>query len=349
MLDFTQAPSTPSVMRDFLDIIERLLQYRKDEADIPTLIELLAIIRKRPKTHTIIPDFHSLFGRIERELTNEAFLISLANIAKKSRKDANDVLRFFQQIGNAAVMGVCEVLARLKDPLIQIEACDTLLMIAKDNITKIIETFDIDNPYEAKSAVYLLRRSIISEVPPIIEKIMNSPSAQVRENVITFLVHAGSDKAAQLLCKLLEDDNVSVRVKAFSSVADFRHSLIIKKVTSLCFAEDIDTKSTDEQMRMFKTLGMLAEQDALFPIHHMIKNNKWFSFNKSKNKQNKLLAIEALKHISGIESLKILNKLACDGDRLVKTKAQHVLKHLNGEGAMPEEERDMVTSEESSQ
>jgi HEAT repeat protein len=328
MLDFTLTISSPSVMRDIIDIITRLVQFIKDESDIPTLTALLNINRNYLKNQTTESNYHTLYVRIEKELFDKTFLLSLANIAQKSSKDALEVLQFYQMIGNDAVPCVCELLANLKDPTMQIEACDTLLSIASDDIIKIIETFNLDNPFEANSAVYLLRRSIIKEVPPIIEKIMNSPNAQVRDKTCSFLVHIGSDKAAQLLCSLLEDDSMSVRMKAFASVDKFKHSSIIERVTSLCFADDFNTKSSEEQMRMFQTLGKLAGQNVLVPIHRMIRDRKWLLFNNAKKRQNKLLAIAALKHIPSQDSLHMLTKLTCDKDKLVRSKAQNVMQHL---------------------
>ncbi len=346
MLDFTQKSNIPSEVRDILDIIEHLVHYIIDEADIPTLMALLDIARKMEQSNTIASDFHSLTDYIEHELTNKTFLLSLGMITNKSRHDAREVLQFFRLIGNAAVPGVCELLANSKDPSMHKEACDTLLEIAGDDIMKIINDLNLDNPYEAKDAVYLLRRAMTNEVPPIIERLIDSPNVQVREYLIEYLVHVGNEEAALLLCKLLEDDDMSVRIKTFAAAEEFRHSLIIDKVTSLCFAEDIETRSTDELEHMFRAVGKLAGEKVFVPIEQMIKTNKWLLFNHSKNKQNKLLAITALRHIPGLESLNILRILAGDGDRLVRAKAQYVLRQLDESAEVSEEEQDLVVSEE---
>ncbi len=346
MLDFTQTSSIPSETRDILDIIEHLVQYIIDEADIPTLIALLDIERKMAQSHTIASEFHSLPDCIEHELTTNEFLLSLGKINNKSLNDAREILQFFRLIGSEAAPGVCELLANSKDPSIHKEACDTLLAIAGDDIMKIIDDFNLDNPYEAKDAVYLLLQSMTSGVPQIIERLMVSPNVQVRDNMIEYLVHVGTEEAALLLRKYLEDDNMSVRIKTFAAVEEFRHPLIIDKVASLCFAENIETKSMDELERMFRAVGKLAGEKVLVPIEKMIKNKKWLLFRKSQNKQNKLLAITALRYIPGLESLNILRKIAGDGDRLVKTKAQYVLRQLDESVEVSEEKQDLVVSEE---
>ena len=328
MLDFTGRRSPPSVARDILDIIERLVRYIVEEADIPTLIALLDIQRQMASSRPTAIDFQSLPGRIKDELSNSALLLSLGKIANRSSSDAHGVLRYFQLIGKDAVPGVCEILANSKDPSLHKETCDALIAIAGEDVMRIVNDFNLDNPHEARDAVYLVRRYGTREIPPIIKKLMSSPDVQARVDVIEYLADVGNDEAAQLLCKLLEDDDVSVRVPAFAAVEDFKHPLIIDKVSALCFAEDTGAKSADELEHMFRAVGKLAGESALGSTRQMIKGNTWFPSAKARSKQNKLLAITALRYISGEESLKTLNKLAADRDKLVRAKALYALKQL---------------------
>lgn len=328
MLDFTRRRSPPSVVRDILDIIERLVRYIVEEANIPTLIALLDIQRQMARSRSTAIDFQSLPDRINDELTNSAFLLSLGRITNRSINDVHEVLQYFQLIGKDALPGVCELLANSKDPSVHKEACDTLITIAGDDIMRIVTGLNLDNPYEARDAVYLVRRSATNEVPPIIQKLVFSPDVQVRVDMIEYLAHLGNDEAAQLLCRLLEDDDMDVRIRAVAAVEDFKHPLIIDKVIALCFAEDVAAKSTDELEHMFRTVGKLAGEKALGWTKQMIKGKTWFRSGKTRGKQNKLLAITALRYISGGESLKMLRKLAADRESLVRTKALYVLKQL---------------------
>jgi hypothetical protein len=339
MLDFTQRRSSPSVVRDILDIIERLVRYIVEEANITTVIALFDIQRQMARSRAAAIDFQSLPDRIKDELTNGAFLLSLGKITNRSNNDVHEVLHYFQLIGEDAVPGVCELLATSKDPSVHKEACDTLITIAGDDIMRIVTGFNLDNPYEARDAVYLVRRSGTFEVSPVIKKLMFSPDVQVRVDMIEYLAHLGNDEAAQLLCRLLEDDDVDVRTRAFAAVEDFKHPLIIDKVIALCFTEGVATKSTDELEHMFRTVGKLAGEKALSSTKQMIKGKTWFRSAKTRGKQNKLLAITALRYISGGESLKTLRKLAGDRESLVRTKALYVLKQLEvTEGACGEKQ-----------
>jgi hypothetical protein len=163
---------------------------------------------------------------------------------------------------------------------------------------------------------------------------MCSPDVQVREQVVEYLARVGNDDAAQLLAKLLEDGDANVRVKTLVSVEEFRHPLIINRVTALCFAEKHAEKSADELEHMFRAVGKLAGENVLAQVTHMIKTKSWLPFGNARDKQSKLLAITALRHIGGRESMNVLTKLAGGGDSLVRNKALYVLKQLGAPGGV---------------
>ena len=328
MLDFARMRSAPPVVRDISDIIDRLVRYIVEEAHVPTLIALLDIQRTICRERPFADEFQSLPSRIEHEITNSAFLLSLGKIGGRSSEDVNEVLRYFRMIGTNAVPGICELLATLKDPSLHKDACDTLIGIAAEDIPRIVNDLNLDNPHEAKDAIYLLQRSRLNEVHPIVKKLMTSADLNVRELLIEYLVRVGNDEAATSLCALLEDHDPAVRMKTFAAVEEFKHLLVINKVTDLCFAEDNAARNVDELERMFRAVGRLGGDKVLESIEQMIHKGSWFRFGKSRGKQNKLLAITALRHIPGGHALELLRTLARDGDSLVKTKALYVLRQL---------------------
>ena len=334
MLDFTKARGSPAAVRDILDVIEHLMCYITEEAHIPTLIALLDIQRTLVHDPAIAPDFQFLPAHFDHELTNSAFLLSLGKKANRSHDDVHDVLQYFRMVGKDAVPGVCKLLANLKDPSMHNEACDALIEIAGDDIMRVINDLNLDNPFEAEDAVYLLRHCATSEVPPIAKRLACSPDVHVREQVIEYLARIGNDEAAQLLCKLLEDGDMNVRAKTLVGVEELRHPLIIDRVTALCFAEDHAARSVDELERLFRAVGKLAGENVLAQIKHMLKTRSWLPFGNARDKQNKLLAITALRQIGGRESVNMLTKLAADGDSLVRNKALYVLKQLGATGGV---------------
>lgn len=339
MLDFTQARRPPAVVRDILDIIERLVRHIIDEQHVPTVISLLNIQKRLAASDSVALDYKDLPDRIGRELTNAPFLISLGKISHRTNADAALALHYFENVGKDAVPGVCELIANLKDPAMHTHACDTLLTIAGEEVTRIVAEFNLDNPNEARDAVYLLRHFVANEIPPIIRTLMASPDLRVKEHAIDYLALVSSDEAASLLRNCLEDPDAALRARTLSAAEQCRHSMIADKVLAMCFADETGGRSDDELERMFRTVGKLAGSAALAPIRQMMNRRSWLPFANTRRRHDKLLAITALRHIPGDEASRMLSELANDGNNLVRTKAQYVLKQRGAsspEGA-PEE------------
>jgi hypothetical protein len=86
---------------------------------------------------------------------------------------------------------------------------------------------------------------------------------------------------------------------------------------------------------MFRAVGILAGEKAIFRLRRMTKKKGWMPLRKSGGKQDKLLAITALRHIPGSESHEMLREFASDRDSLVRSKASYVLKHAGESGDEP--------------
>lgn len=338
MLDFTRTNNSAPAVRDVLEIINRLVRSMAEEADIPSLVALLEIQKTIADGGEPAAGFESLPQRIKHELTGTSFLLELGKKVGRSRKDVHEIMGYFRLVGNNAVPALREILASSNDSSIHAEACEALFAIAHDYIMPIIEDLKPDNPLEARDAIYLLRRCATGEVPAVIERFLTSPDPRVRVNAAEYLAQIGTDEAAQLLCKLLGDGDRDVRIGSLAAAEEMRSASIVAKVTSMCFEEDPATKSMEELERLFRTAGKLAGTSILPRLQRMAASRGLFPMGGSRARQNKLLAITALRFIPGQESRTILNKLAGDGDHLVKSKAQHALslQDEHGEASSPE-------------
>ena len=330
MLDFTRMNNPAPVARDVLDIINRLVRSIAEESDIPSLIAALELQKSMAEGGDAGKGFESLPQRIKRELTNTSFLLALGKRAGRSRKDTKEILEYFRLVGNNAVPALRGILATSSDSSIHAEVCETLAAIACDYIMPIIEDLTLDDPLEAQDAVRLLQRCATREVPPVVEKIISSPDPRVRGSAIDYLAQIGDDDASLLLCRLLGDENKDVRMTALTAVEELKHPSIVAKVISICFEQNIEVASMEELERSFRTLGKLAGASVLPRLRRMAESRGLFTMNGGRARQNKLLAITALRHIPGRESREILTRLAGDRDKLVRSKALRAL-DLQGE------------------
>ena len=326
ILEFTRMRCTPPVIRDVNDTIERMVHYIRDEGHIATLTATLELLANLDIA-SLEAGFASLPDRIEAELTDSAYLLSLAQGFRTSNSP-HDVLRYLSLAGENAVPGLCELMARSSDASIHEKACDVLLAAVGDDVHRVVDQFNVENPLLAGDAVHLLSRTPLATIPAVIHRMLASQDARIRRIAIDYLVHAGSEEAARLACALLKDGDAGVRIRAFASMERLKCPLVINEVTSLCLDDDPTLKSSDELEHMFRALGKVAGIDALPRLRQMVEKKHYLGTGKARSKRDKLCAISALRYIPGEESRHMLERLARDGDSLVKTKAVHVLKQV---------------------
>ncbi len=328
MFDFTRANNPEPIVQDVTAIIDRLVRSVADEADIPTLVALLDMLKTTDGEPAA--GFEAVPARIKRELTSTSFLLALGKKVGRSRAGTKEILDYFRFIGTNAVPALREILASSTDPSVHADVCDALCSIAREYIMPIIEDLKPDRPLEAQDAISLLRRCATGEVAPVIERYLSSPLPEARAGAAAYLAQVGTDEAAPLLCRLLADGEPSVRMGALAAIEDLENPALVARVTAMCFDEDLAAKSMKELERLFRTAGKMAGADILPNIKRMASPRGLFPRGGGRARQNKLLAVTALRFIAGQESGEMLSKLAGDRDKLVRSTAQRALAARDG-------------------
>jgi len=327
MLDFTQVRNTPPVARDITDTIERLVHYIRDEGHVGTLTATLELVAG-VGSNSAEPAFAVLFPRIEAELTDAEYLVSLA-MGSREGNTPDDLLRYLGTVGEKAVPAIWALLTRSADDAVHEKGCELLAAMDGLDMVQATSTLSVDTPRLAQDVVNLLARSPDTTVAPVIHHILASQDPQVRRFSADYLGRLGTDEAARLLCTLFKDDNVAVRMHAWDAALGSRNSLLVEELATQCFSEIALLKSTDELERMFRALGKCGGIAVLPRLRPLVERKHYFTVQKSRIKREKLLAITALRYVPSAEARAILERLSSDSDVLIKTKAVHVLKQLN--------------------
>jgi hypothetical protein len=327
VLDFTRVRNTPPVARDITDTIERLAHYIRDEGRVGTLMATLELVAGLG-TNSPEPAFAVLSPRIEAELTDTEYLVSLA-MGSREGNTPDDLLRYLGTVGAKAVPALWALLARSSDDAVHEKGCEIIFAMDGVDLVEATATLNVDSPRLARDVVHLLKRSPGTTVAPIIHHILSSQDPQVRRFSADYLGRVGTDEAARLLCTLFKDDNVAVRMRAWAAAEGSRNSLLGEEVAAQCFSEAALQKSAEELEHMFRALGKRGGVAVLPRLRSLVDRKHYFTVQKSRIKREKLLVITALRYIPGAEARGILERLSSDSDALVKTKAAHVLKQLN--------------------
>ena len=322
MFDFTRAACSPPVIRDVMDTIERIVHYIRDEGHVATLtatLELAAQLR----TESREAPFSPLPGRIHAELANPEYLLTLAR-GSRAGNSPLDLIRYFRATGTNAAGAVWELLSRHADDAIHEQGCALLLSIPGFDVRSITtDAIDVDNPRLARDVVHLLGSAASPAITPVVHRMLAAADPQIRRGTIDLLVKIPGDEPAQLLCKLLHDDNAAVRQRAWSAAGHMTNPLVADAVETLCFAESAQTRSPEELELMFRALGRLCGFNALPRLRAMVEKKHLFTVQKSRLRRDKLLAITALRYVPGPDAQRLLDVLGADADTLVRTKAAH--------------------------
>ncbi len=340
IIDFARIPGYSALAQDIQVVIERLINYFLSCLDVPTITQILGIVKKFMSTHMIPDDCSLFFNHIEDKFSMPSILLSLGRIAQRSKNDSASVFRFYRLVGRKTIPTILALLEDSHSPWLHTEACRTIIALAPEDIPSIITQLDMDKPRIAKDIVYILRKLETKEIHPLLNELIFYPDQSVKEDVIELLVSIDNERAAQLLTMLIDDSDKQIRIKTLKAVEKLAYRCIEEKIMELAFDEDIELRNIDEQEKIFRVLGKLLGGRVIARINNMIreKNNLFFGKRKP-NKRNKILAIRALEQMKCPESLNLLMKLSRDSDGTIRSMSeQAIASRRQPDHCEPEEE-----------
>ena len=327
ILDFTLLADNPSAVRDVSNVIGAITDYIVAEGDPRHMAHVLTTLRQFSDNNEMPIDVRGFIAELESKLVADSVLDGLAKKMTHARAVAS-VLEYLQAVGPPAVPRLCGLLETLDGAQVHKEICRTLMAIAPEEMTSIIERLDMDKPHVARDVVYMIQASGTSEIPELIRELMYYPDTQVRTEVVTFLQGMGDDEAAGLMAKLLTDEEKAVRMKALAAAEWLHHPLTTAKVVEIAESKELVERSVDEREHVLRAFAVLDPDGALAKIKVMLEKRSFFSFGKAQAKDEKLIAIRALECIGGPQAERLLAKLAEDASNLVQSKARRALESV---------------------
>jgi HEAT repeat protein len=324
---FTQQEN-PSSFRDLCNIIDSIATYILNESEPTTLAQTLLAIRAFVGIHDLAEPVARYFQNLEDRFTDTAYMHGLGKAVDSWGAESVQLIAYYRQVGKRVVPAACALLEDVDDHKAHQAICDVLVDVASDDLEKIIEELDMDNPLIARDVACLLRQMSTKTIPPLAHELMFYPDLRVREEVIRFLADVNNEDAAVMLVRLLDHDDRSTRVKTLVAMEEVKSPIITNKLMAVAFDKELSDKTSDEQEHVFRTLGKCAGVRALPDIKRMLEKRSRFGFGKGQKQQDKVLAIRALEHIQAEESVRLLRELADDASAPIKVKAQRVLRAL---------------------
>ncbi len=339
-LDFALITSDSELSGDVIGVVERLTDYLILELRGPVLAALLEEMRDFRARHADAPRIQELAERIEQRLTDPALLLSIAETVRSSEEEADEAFAYFERVGEKAVPTICKLIEEDPDPRLHKRARATLVRIAGTTLPEIIGRLNIDKPHVARDVIALTKAARLPEIPKVVKELVYYPDDHVRHEAIHFLANFGSDEALAVLLRLLDDTDKGIRVKTLRVVSGMEATVVRDKLVDIAFGKEFAEREFDEQMEIFKALGRVMGEDALPHLKQSVGKKNFLGFAKRHNKENKLLAIEALEQMDEPGARRLLDDLAKDSDENVSARAADALRRLENAGARAAQDGD---------
>lgn len=325
-LDFALITEGAGLPDDALGVVDRLADYLIQELRGPVLAALLEEVRAFRAKHKNSPHLKSFIDRIEKKLTEPSLLVSIGETVRSSEEEAEEAFAYFERVGEAAVPVICKLIEEDSDPRLHKRARTTLVRAAGAKLPEVIGRLNIDKPQIARDVIALTKAARLPEIPQVIRELVYYPDDHVRYEAIQFLASFGSDEALAVLVKLLDDQDKGIRLKTLGVVSGVDASVVRDKLVAIAFGKEFTEREFDEQMEIFKALGRIVGEDALPRLKESVGKKNFLGFAKRHNKENKLLAIEALEQMDEPGAKRLLADLAKDSDDGVSTRAAEALR-----------------------
>lgn len=325
-LAFSLMTTSSGAPKDVMGVVERLTEYVISELRGSVLAALLEELRQFRARHADSPPVGEFLDGLEKRLTDPALLVSLGETVRSSEEEADEAFAYFERVGEKAVPTICKLIEEDSDPRLHKRARATLVRVAGSKLPEIIGRLNIDKPQVARDVIALTQAARLPEIPRVVKELVYYPDDHVRYEAIRFLAGFGSDEALAVLVKLLDDTDKGIRVKTLRVVSNVDASIVRDRLVSIAFGKEFTEREFDEQIEIFKALGRVVGEDALPRLKQTVGKKNFLGFAKRHNKENKLLAIEALEQMDEPGAKRLLQDLAKDSDDGVSSRAADALR-----------------------
>jgi hypothetical protein len=291
-----------------------------------TLSNILTVIRDFKGSNDLTEDLRAFYDQLEAMICVDSVIRSLGEKLKTQNKDFEDILSYFTAVGGAVVDPLLQVLHNVEGGKLHREICRTLIAVAGDGISDVIDRLDVDKPEVAFDAVYLANETGMTTMSPKIQELLFYPDVSVKEEMIKFVSRIEDSEAIGLLLAAMDDEDKRIRIRAMEAASQKNDRRVLERLTELALGKVLAERSSDEQEMIFKALGCVGDGGTVDELRKFVERRNFMHFGKQR--ENKFLAIRALERIHSPASLGALKQLTEDSNRLVQTRAQRAYDSL---------------------
>lgn len=337
------------LISELLDILFHILQIEKDinsyseimkniekalktlvlSGDYKRVIPILTTLKTLSKEENNFSAAHALeIYKTVDALGDEKFLQQLALSINTSKAEYMEALfSFLTMLNKNAIAPLASMVGALDQMKTRRLFCDVLAQLARDNIEPLLKKLNDNNWYVVRNIVYVLGKIGDARAIPYLERIKGHEEYRVRKEIVHTLVEIKSEKAKDLMISFINDNNSSVRIMALKNLTTLDYKKALSPILNIISSDSFNGKEVVEKKEFFEALGVLGSRDILSYLKETLMKRSWF-FGKSKNEEQRIYAVLALRKMSTPEAINILREGSVSSDKGIRKICEDALQEI---------------------
>ena len=252
-------PVTELALSDALIQLLDIFLLKEDFNNISRMIDSLE------KRKDVLEGWHRVFERV-REKMSDSERISRVGEAIDTMPDKQEIHRsldYLQYLDENSFMPLLQTLENLNHPQARRVFCDVLAVVGAGQLDTLITKLSSPKANMVRDVVYVVDKINPEDKIAMFARLLAHPNRSIRLEALGAIGASESESGAAYVRKALNDPDAQVRIKAIQLLPSVdpkaAKNLLLKAVQH----QDFDKKPTEEQVRIFTSLAMTDDPQAL--------------------------------------------------------------------------------------
>ncbi|MFH0777140.1 MAG: HEAT repeat domain-containing protein [Candidatus Eisenbacteria bacterium] len=215
---------------------------------------------------------------------------------------------YLRELLPGAVVPLCGMLGRLRNPAAKEMFCRVLSVLARENPEPVFSMLSDPRWYFVRSLVRILRlmkdrRSLI-----YLEGLLSHEDVRVRAEVVRCIADMGGKDAAFLLCRSLNDVEKPVRMLAAKKLGQLGESSSAPAISDSVLKAGFIQKDFDEKWEYLDALARTGKEESIPPLQRFLRKRSLFHI--AELDETRKCAVAAILRVGTPRAMSILEELA---------------------------------------
>jgi hypothetical protein len=214
------------------------------------------------------PSFEPRIKEVLKKTVSRTFVTTAIGKLRKHPRDSREyksVYAFISVIERETTETLLELMAEEQDRSVRIFYLDLLKDVGRNQIALLGEMLADGRWYFVRNIVSVLGESKTDQALAYLRKAAEHKNVRIRQEVIKGLLTVGGKKAASILAKMLQDEDISVQETAVNAFGDFPGIGAEESRPLIAFLEGRPLKKKDQALTIeaIRALGKIGGPEAM--------------------------------------------------------------------------------------